>query len=127
MRLVLTGLIFAGGLMFLLIGIGFLIDPASSGVDFGMKADGPQVLSTMRADMTAFFVVAAVSMVLGAWRRNGDLLLVAAALFGIALTGRIVSLIADGTYDGFAFPMLVEAVTVIVLLIASRVLPHRIG
>ncbi|MXO63374.1 DUF4345 family protein [Qipengyuania oceanensis] len=127
MRLVLTGLIFAGGLMFLLIGIGFLIDPASSGVDFGMKADGPQGLSTMRADMTAFFVVAAVSMVLGAWRRNGDLLLVAAALFGIALTGRIVSLIADGTYDGFAFPMLVEAVTVIVLLIASRVLPHRIG
>lgn len=127
MRLVLTGLIFAGGLMYLLLGIGFLVDPASSGVDFGLTSKGAHGLATMRADMTAFFVVAAGSMVIGAWRRNGDLLLVAAALFAIALLGRIVSLFVDGTWDGFAFPMLVEAVTVIILLIANRVLPHRIG
>ena len=127
MRLVLTALIFAGGLMYLLLGIGFLLNPASAGADFGLSAEGAQGLASMRADLTAFFVVAAGSMVIGAWRRNGDLLLVAAALFATALLGRFVGLFADGTWDGMAVPMLVEAVTVIVLLIASRVLPHRIG
>ena len=127
MRLVLTGLIFAGGLMYLLLGVGFLINPDSAGGDFGLVYNDAQGLATMRADMSAFFLVAAGSMVLGAWRRNGDLLLVATALFAIALLGRFVSLIVDGPWNGFIFPMLVEAVTVIVLLIASRVLPHRIG
>lgn len=127
MRLILTGLIFAGGLMYLMLGVGFLVDPASSGADFGISANGEQGLSTIRADMTAFFVVAAGSMMIGAWRRNGDLLLVAAALFGLALTGRIVSLAMDGMYDGALTPMIAEAVTVIVLLIAHRMLPHRIG
>lgn len=127
MRLILTGLIFAGGLMYLLLGVGFLLDPASSGADFGVSANGEQGLSSLRADFTAFFVVAAGSMMIGAWRRNGDLLLVAAALFGVALLGRIVSLFADGSYDGALMPMTVEAFSVIVLLIASRMLPHKIG
>ncbi|MFN2098940.1 DUF4345 family protein [Altererythrobacter sp. MF3-039] len=127
MRLILTGLIFAGGLMYLMLGIGFLLDPASSGADFGISANGEQGLSSIRADMTAFFIVAAGSMMIGAWRRNGDLLLVAAALFAIALIGRIVSVVVDGGYDGAFMPMTVEAVSVAVLLYASRVLPHRIG
>ena len=33
-------------------------------------------------------------------------------------------LAVDGAWDGFWMPMLVEATCVIVLLIASRVLPH---
>lgn len=126
MRLVLTGLIFVGGLFFLLAGIGFLLNPGPAGSDFGLLPDGVQGLSTIRADMTAFFIVAAFSMVWGAWKRNGDLLLVAAGLFAVALLGRIVSVIADGTYPGFIVPMGIEAVSVIVLLIASRVLPHRL-
>lgn len=124
MRLVLTGLIFAGGLLFLFMGFGFLLDPVASGTDFGLSSSGEQGLATMRADMTAFFVVAAMCMLIGAWRRNGDLLLVPAGLFGIALIGRFVSLATDGPWDGFWMPMLVEAACVIVLLIASRVLPH---
>ncbi len=124
MRLLLTALIFLGGIMFLVLGIGFLVDPAASGADFGLASDGNQGLATMRADMTAFFVVAAVTMMVGAWRRNGDLLLVPAGLMALALTGRIVGVIVDGPWDGFWQPMLVEGVTVVVLLIASRVLPH---
>ena len=127
MRLVLTGLIFAGGLMYLMMGAGFLLNPETSGAGFGVSPIGEQGLSTIRADLTAFFVVAAGSMMIGAWRRNGDLLLVAAALFAVALMGRIVSLFADGVYDGAFMPITVEAVTVVILLIASRVLPHRIG
>lgn len=124
MRIVLTALIFVGGLFFLVTGLGFLIDPINSGESFGLRPIDAYGLSTMRADMTAFFVVAAVCMLIGAWRRNGDLLLVPAGLFGIALLGRIVSVVADGTEPGFWAPMAVEALCVIVLLVASRVLPH---
>lgn len=127
MRIVLTGLIFAAGLLFLFLGFGFLVDPVASGTDFGLTASTAQGLATMRADMTAFFIVASVCMIWGAWRRNGDLLLVPAALFGIALLGRFVGLAMDGPWTGYWMPMLVEAAVVILLLIASRVLPHRVG
>ena len=127
MRLVLTGLIFAAGILFLFLGVGFLIDPVASGVDFGLKADTAQGLATIRADMAAFFVVGSVCMMVGAWRRNGDLLLVPAGLFGVALLGRLVGLASDGPWEGYWMPMLVEGAMVILLLIASRVLPHRVG
>lgn len=125
MRLILTALIFVGGLFFLITGIGFLIDPATNAEGFGIKALSSTGLAAIRADMTAFFVVAAVCMIGGAWYRNGTILLVPAALFGIALLGRTISIFADGTTEGFWLPMAVEATCVIVLLIASRVLPHR--
>lgn len=124
MRLLLTALIFLGGLFYLYMGVGFLFDPVAAGADFGLTPGEPHGLATIRADLTAFFVVGAVSMMVGAWRRNGDLLLVPAGLFGVALIGRFVGLVIDGPWDGFWMPMVVEAVTVVVLLVASRVLPH---
>jgi len=124
MRIILTALIFVGGLFFLATGLGFLADPVNSGETFGLRAVDADGLATMRADMTAFFVIAAVCMLFGAWRRNGDVLLVPAGLFGIALLGRFVSIAVDGTEPGFWMPMTIEALTVIVLLVASRVLPH---
>jgi len=127
MRLILTGLIFAGGLLRLVMGIGALIDPATSANEFGISPSGEEGMATIRAIISAFFIVAASSMMIGAWRRNGDLLLVAAALFAIALIGRIIGLIVDGSYEGAFVPMVAEAVTVLVLLIAHRILPHKIG
>lgn len=124
MRLILTALIMLGGIFFAFMGIGFLFDPVASGADFGLSPSGAHGLASIRADMSAFFLVAAACMIIGSWRRNGDLLLVPAGLFGIALLGRIIGYIADGPWDGFWMPMVVEAVAVIVLLIASRVLPH---
>lgn len=124
MRLILTALIMLGGIFFAIMGVGFLFDPVASGADFGLALDNPHGLASIRADMSAFFLVAAACMIIGAWRRNGDLLLVPAGLFGIALIGRFIGYFVDGPWDGFWMPMVVEAVTVIVLLIASRVLPH---
>lgn len=125
MRLILTALVFVGGLAFALIGLGFLLQPASSGASFGLSASGPTGLAALRADMTAFFVLAGGAMIWGAWRRDGDVLLIPAVLMGIALIGRIVSLIADGPAPGFWQPMVIEAVTIALVLAASRVLPHR--
>ena len=52
-------------------------------------------------------------------------MLIPALLFGIALLGRCVSAIADGTVEGFWLPMLIEGATVVLCLVASRVLPDR--
>ena len=125
MCLALTAVLFLAGLLFLLNGIGFLIDPVSAGASLSVGGTDLTGWGAIRGDMAAFFIVGAVCMMWGAWRRNGDILLVPAALFGIALLGRTISFLAIGGEDGFWVPMLVEAAMLIVSLIASRVLPHR--
>ena len=125
MRFVLTALAMIGGIVFTLIGLGFFFQPDSTGANFALLPDGVPGLAVMRADMTAFFVVGGGCMIWGAWKRNGELLLVPAALFGIAFTGRLVSAVADGATPQFWLPMLVEAAMVVISLMASRLLPHR--
>lgn len=125
MRLILTALLFVGGLFFLITGFGFLFTPQSSVGSFGLEAANVQGWSTIRADMTAFFVVGGACMVWGAWRRAGDMLLVPAALFGIAFTGRFVSLFTDGFYEGALMPMAIEALVVTVSIAGNRLLPHH--
>jgi hypothetical protein len=125
MRFVLTALAMIGGIVFTLIGLGFFFVPDTAGASFALLPDGVPGLAVMRADMTAFFVVGGVCMIWGAWKRNGELLLVPAALFGIAFCGRLLTVIIDGPSRQFWLPMLVEAATVAVTLLASRHLPHE--
>jgi hypothetical protein len=125
MRFVLTALAMIGGIVFTLIGLGFFFLPQSTGASLALLPDGIQGLAVLRGDMTAFFVVGGVCMMWGAWKRNGELLMVPAALFGIAFVGRLVTAAADGTTPQFWLPMVVEAATVIVTVLASRHLPHR--
>ncbi|QDM40697.1 DUF4345 family protein [Altererythrobacter sp. TH136] len=126
MRLILTALIFIEGLFFLVMGLGFLVMPASTVTSFHLAPDGAGGLAVLRADFPALFFVGGGAMIWGAWKRNGDLLLVPAAIFGIALLGRFVSLLADGPYPQFWSPMIVEAIAVILSLVGGRVLPHRL-
>lgn len=125
MRLILTALLFVGGLIFAFYGLSFLIVPASIGPGFGLQPSGAMGWATIRADLTAFFIVTGGCMMLGAWKRSGDVLLVPAILCGIALLGRIVSAVVDGAYDGFWLTMAVEAAVVAVSLAAHRLLPHH--
>ncbi|MFZ9394470.1 MAG: DUF4345 family protein [Erythrobacter sp.] len=125
MILMLRALLLLGGLFYVLMGIGFLLDPTSSGADFGLIPQGTLGLASIRADMTAFFVVAGGCLLWGAWARKGDPLLVSAALMAIALTGRLVTLFVNGPHEAFWMPMLVEAITVMVALVCFRVLPHH--
>ena len=108
------------GLLYLAIGSLFLFEPDRMGETFGVAAAGAQGLSTMRADFTAFFWVLGGALVWGGWRSRDDVLWVAAALIGIALAGRGFSLLADGNYTNALQPMLVEAVTLVLALVAAR-------
>jgi hypothetical protein len=126
MRLILTALIFVEGLFFLVMGLGFLLTPASTVTSFNLSPDGVGGLAVLRADFPALFFVGGGAMIWGAWKRNGELLLVPAAIFGIALLGRFVSVFADGAYPQFWSPMVVEAGAVLLSLVGSRVLPHKV-
>lgn len=125
MRLIVTALLFVLGLLFLYIGVGFLLDPSVAGGDFGLSPKGPQGLSSIRGDMTSLFWVTGICMIWGAWKRNGDPLVAAALLMGIVFAGRSVSLALDGTYEGWFMPMSVEALTVALCLIGWKLLPHH--
>lgn len=125
MRFILTALIFLAGLFDLFMAFGFLVSPADTAQGLGVAAIAQIGTSTIRADFTSFFGVAAFCMMWGAWRRNGDLLLVPALLFGVSLTGRAVDLVVSGAYPGWPVPMTVEAFHVIVLAAAWRLLPHH--
>lgn len=125
MRFVLTALAMIGGIVFVLIGLGFFFQPETTGANFALLPDGVRGLAVMRADMTAFFLVGGGCMIWGAWKRNGELLLVPAALFGIAFLGRLATAMVDGTTPQFWLPMVVEVATVIVTGLASRYLPHQ--
>ncbi|MBN8847427.1 MULTISPECIES: hypothetical protein [unclassified Sphingomonas] len=104
----------------IVLGLGFLLDPAGSAQRFLLEPLGTQGMATLRADFTAFFVVGGVAALTGAWRRDGAPLLVPLALLSVAITGRVVSLIADGA-PGSAFPpMAVEAVMIAILLLGRR-------
>jgi hypothetical protein len=126
-RFILTALLFLGGMFFIFNGLAFLFAPASiaPGFGLGLSPDNPQGWAALRADMTAFFILGGGCMMLGAWKRSGDVLLVPALLFGVAFCGRAVGAVMDGPYDGFWLPMLAEGSVVVISLLAHRLLPHH--
>lgn len=120
MHVILSAIILLLAILDLVIGTGFLVNPASAGSDFGLSILTTHGSSTLRGDMTAFFYVAAMSMGWGAWRRRGDVLLPALGLFVIAISGRLINLVLEGTYEGWFVPMFVEGTHIVVLLLAMR-------
>ena len=113
------------GVVFVLIGSQVLFHPVAMGGDFGLTANGNQGLATIRGDLTAFFWVAGGALIYGVWKQRGDALHVAAALMGIVFCARGLSLALDGAYDGWALPMAVEAVTVVLCLFGARAMAGR--
>lgn len=112
-----TGIV---GIFNILIGIGFLIDPAGSALHFFLAPLGTQGMASLRADFTAFFVAGGAFTLYAARQGIARPLLVPLSLLGIALFGRVVSLIADGPASTAYPPMIVEAVMIALLLLARR-------
>lgn len=120
MRNVTRAVVGLAGLFNLVLGLGFLIDPAQAGLRFFLLSLGTQGLATMRADFTAFFVTGGTFALIAAWRAWRTPLLVPLMLLSIALGGRVISLIADGA-PGKAFPpMIAEALMIAVLALGWR-------
>ena len=127
MSVILRVSLFLLGVLYIVVGFGFLTDPVGTDADFGVApcADaGAQGLSTIRADFTSFFWVTAGCLIIGSWKANASLLKVGAALMGTVFVVRCVSVVLDGTYEGWMMPMGVELLTALVALAGARILPE---
>lgn len=102
------------------IGLGFLFDPAGLAGQFFLIPDGAQGMATLRADFPGFFITGGSFALIGAVQKDGRALLVPMLLLAIAIAGRAVSLVADGTQATAFPPMVAEAVMIIVLALARR-------
>ena len=108
------------GLFNVVLGLGFLLDPAQAGLRFFVTSLGTQGMATLRADFTAFFVTGGAFALIAAWRARRWPLLVPLALLTTAIFGRVVSLIADGAPSIAFTPMAAEAVMIALLALGWR-------
>ncbi|WP_404369758.1 hypothetical protein AB5I39_00110 [Sphingomonas sp. MMS24-J45] len=120
MRSILRGLVGLTAVFNILLGIAFLIDPAQMGLAFFLTSFGTQGLATMRADFTAFFLTGGIFALVAAWRAWRSPLLVPLCLLSIAITGRAISLFADGAPAKAFPPMVIEAVMIAIVAIGWR-------
>lgn len=114
---VLRGAVLLWAVFFFMIGARGVIDPASYSETFGFTISGVAI-NTLRADLSSFFLVSAGAAALGAllsgWSRA---LLVPAALFGTALSGRLIGVaMGDPSNFGIVQGMIVEALSVLLLV-----------
>lgn len=119
---VLVGLV---GVFNILIGLLFLFNPAGAAANFFLIPDGGQGMATLRADFPGFFITGGVFALVGAWQRDARALLVPMLLLAIALTGRSVSLVADGVGPEAIPPMVAEAVMISLLLALRQTLVRQ--
>ncbi len=108
------------GLLNIGIGFGFLLQPDILAEKLFLAPVGIQGLATIRADFPAFFLTGGAFALIGAWRASAPLLLVPLTLLGVALCGRVVSLVLDGIGATPFAPMIAEA-----LMIAAMGLAYR--
>ena len=120
MRMIVRALVGLVGLFNIVLGFGFLLDPAQAGLRFFLVSLGTQGLATMRADFTAFFVTGGTFALIAAWRARRTPLLVPLMLLSIAIGGRAVGLIADGAPARAFPPMIAEAVMIVILALGWR-------
>lgn len=116
MRTVVRVVVGLVGLFNIVLGLGFLLDPAQAGLRFFLTSLGTQGMATMRADFTAFFVTGGVFALIAAWRAWRLPLLVPLALLSIAIVGRAISLVADGAPTTAFPPMAAEAIMIALLV-----------
>lgn len=112
-----------GGLLLVFMAFGFLTDTVGASADFGITAEGAHAITSLRADMTAFFGVGGACFLWGAWARRSDPLIIGAALMLTALIARTASLSINGSFEGYPTPMAVELLLGVLGLIGARVLP----
>lgn len=108
------------------IGLMFLFDPAGAAAAFFLIPDGGQGMATLRADFPGFFITGGTFALIGALQRDPRALLVPMLLLAIALTGRCVSLAADGIGPAAIPPMVAEALMICVLALARRAFAARL-
>jgi hypothetical protein len=96
----------------LALGLWFYGGTEQAAAAFFVAPQGAAGLATLRADMSAFFLVGGGFALHAALTRNGRGLIVPGALYAVAISGRALNILVAGSDAGTATPMLVEAVLI---------------
>lgn len=106
----------------LALGLMFYVATEQAAAAFFVDPLGAAGLATLRADMSAFFLVGAGFAAHAAATGRGRGLFVPGALYAVAISGRAVNLLAAGGYQGAATPMIVEAALILLCWFGWRTL-----
>lgn len=123
---ILRGILILWAAFFGLTGIQGLLSSAPYFDLFGVTG-GETGINTLRADLSAFFLVSAAGALIGALRPGASrALLMPAALFGTALVGRAIGLaLGDPMTAEITQAMIAEAISVALMLGTMRQLSQK--
>ena len=123
-RRLLTVVTVLPGLLFVITGLRWLVDPASAAIPLGLSIESGLGLSSQVGDLSAFFLVAGLSILIAIVTRKRTWFYPPVMLLLIAATGRTVAWVVHGA--AFAPQLIIfEVVVAVLLLTASRYLPER--
>lgn len=100
-------------------------DPAATAAKLGLEGVGRLGQATLRADMAGFFGAAGALALAGSVRDDRRLLSAPALMIALALTGRVITVLAAGLTPDQVPPMTVEAVLLVLLVVGRRALGTR--
>lgn len=123
-RRLLTLAVAVPGLLFTVMGLRWLVDPAGIAPELGLSLEAGLGLSSQVGDLAAFFLVAGLCILIALVTGRRTWYYPPAMLLTIAATGRLVAWIVHGA--SLAVQMIVvEIVVAVLLLVASRLLPSE--
>ena len=113
------------GLLFLMLGIGFMVLPDTMAVAFVVQPISEQGLSSIRGDIGGLFLGMGFFALLGAWGARRRWLAVPVTLLLLIISGRLITLAVNGFSETGVRMLMVEAVLAVVLLLSIAVLPRE--
>jgi len=123
MRYVVQGLVVLIVLLFLFMGIDFVLNPVAAGGGIGLEALDINGMSSLRGDMGGLFLGTAGLLIYGLVRGNEGAFLAVAVYMGAIALCRIVGFAQEGIGDSALTAFGVEIVIVLLLVYAWARLP----
>lgn len=124
MKMVLRVVVGVVGLLGLLVAARMWMAPIELAAQLGVAPAGPSGVATIRADMGGFFGGAGVFALIAAFKGRGGLLIAPLVLIGIALSGRLLTVVLNGFTQDMGPPMAIEAVLLVVFAAGWKLLPR---
>lgn len=124
MRYVIQGLVVLIALLFLFMGVNFVLNPTEAGGGVGLEALNVTGWSSLRGDMGGLFLGTAALCIYGLVRRNEGAFLAVAVYMGAIALGRIAGFAQEGYTESALTAFGVEIVVVLLLSYAAVRLPQ---
>lgn len=123
MQYVIQGLVVLIVLLFLFMGVNFVLNPSAAGGGVGLEALNITGMSSLRGDMGGLFLGTAALLIYGLVRRNEGAFLAVAVYMGAIALCRIVGFVQEGYTESALTAFGVEVVIVLLLAYAAARLP----